>query len=79
MMTSFRRMKSGLKLGETREEELPNSEPLTPSAVYDTCVFSCFEAGDSVTNLHVSLDRYKDDIKELQGMMWKYMLYFMDD
>ena len=42
-----------------------------------TRVFSCFEAGDSVTNLHVSLDRYKDDIKDLQGMMWKYVLYYL--
>jgi hypothetical protein len=50
---------------------------LTPNAVYNTCVFSCFEAGDSVTNLHVSLDRYKDDIKDLQGMMWKYVFYYL--
>ena len=49
----------------------------TPNAVHNTCVFSCFEAGDSVTNLHVSLDRYKDDIKDLQGMMWKYVLYYL--
>ena len=28
---------------------------LTPSAVHNTCVFFCFEAGDSITNLHVSL------------------------
>ena len=41
-----------------------------------TRVFSCFEAGDSVTNLHVSLDQYKDDIKDLRGMMWKYVLYY---
>ena len=30
---------------------------ITPNAVHNTCVFSCFEAGDSITNLHVSLDR----------------------
>lgn len=50
---------------------------LTPNAVHNTCVFSCFEAGDSVTNLHISLDRYKDDIRDLQGMMWKYVLYYV--
>lgn len=44
---------------------------LTPNAVYNTCVFSCFQAGDSVTNLHISLDRYKDAVKDLAGMMWK--------
>lgn len=43
---------------------------LTPNAVYNTCVF-CFQAGDSVTNLHISLDRYKDAVKDLAGMMWK--------
>ena len=42
-----------------------------------TRVFSWFEPGDSVTNLHVSLGRYKDDIKDLQGMMWKYVLYYL--
>ena len=43
----------------------------TPNAVHNTCVFSCFEAGDNITNLHVALDRYKDAIIDLTGMMWK--------
>ena len=41
----------------------------TPNAIHNTCVFSCFEAGDSLTNLHISLDRYKDDVEYLQGTM----------
>eukprot|EP00731_Ephydatia_muelleri_P033241 Em0026g61a len=28
-----------------------------PNSVHNTCVFSCFEADDTVTNLHVALDR----------------------
>ena len=46
---------------------------INPNAVHNTCVFSCFEAGDSITNLHVSLDRYKEQVKDLVGMMWKYV------
>ncbi|KAL5487179.1 hypothetical protein EMCRGX_G019751 [Ephydatia muelleri] len=34
----------------------------TPNSVHNTCVFSCFAAGDSVTNLHVALDRFKDQV-----------------
>ena len=29
----------------------------SPNSVHNTCVFSCFEADDTVTNLHVALDR----------------------
>ena len=35
-----------------------------PNSVHNTCVFCCFEAGDTVTNLHIALDRYKDIYKE---------------
>ena len=41
--------------------------------VHNTCVFSCFEAGDSVTNLHSALDCFKDQVKQLQVMEWRYM------
>ena len=44
-----------------------------PNSVHNTCVFSCFEAGDSVTNLHSALDRFKDQVKQLQVMEWRYM------
>ena len=39
-----------------------------PNSVHNTCVFSCFEAGD---NLHIALDRYKDQVAHLQGMKWR--------
>ncbi|KAL5494466.1 hypothetical protein EMCRGX_G015802 [Ephydatia muelleri] len=31
---------------------------------------SCFEAGDSVTNLHVALDHFKDQVEHLHEMKW---------
>ncbi|KAL5506255.1 hypothetical protein EMCRGX_G007860 [Ephydatia muelleri] len=43
----------------------------TPNSVQNTCVFSVFEAGDSTTNLHMALDRYKPQIESLQGMKWR--------
>lgn len=43
----------------------------SPNAPQNTCVFSIFEGGDSTVNLHVALDRFKDDIKTLNGMEWK--------
>ncbi|KAL5463678.1 hypothetical protein EMCRGX_G032597 [Ephydatia muelleri] len=43
----------------------------TPNSVHNTCVFSCFAAGDSVTNLHVALDRFKDQVEHLHGMKWR--------
>lgn len=43
----------------------------SPNAPQNTCVFSIFEGGDSTVNLHVALDRFKDDIETLNGMEWK--------
>lgn len=42
-----------------------------PNSIFNTCVFCCFMAGDSTTNLHVALDRYKDQVTRLQGMKWR--------
>eukprot|EP00731_Ephydatia_muelleri_P007956 Em0004g294a len=42
-----------------------------PNSVHNTCVFCCFEADDTVTNLHIALDRYKDQVAHLQGMQWR--------
>ena len=39
-----------------------------PNSVHNTCVFCCYEASDTVTNLHIALDCYKDQITHLQGM-----------
>ncbi|KAL5515787.1 hypothetical protein EMCRGX_G001007 [Ephydatia muelleri] len=42
-----------------------------PNSVHNTCVFCCFEADDTVTNLRIALDRYKDQVAHLQGMQWR--------
>eukprot|EP00731_Ephydatia_muelleri_P000748 Em0001g748a len=41
-----------------------------PNSVNNTCVFCCFEADDSYTNLHIALEQYKEQVKHLQGMTW---------
>eukprot|EP00731_Ephydatia_muelleri_P011671 Em0006g565a len=46
----------------------------TPNSVHNTCVFCCFAAGDSVTNLHAALDRFKDQVEHLNGMKWSEMM-----
>lgn len=43
-----------------------------PNSVHNTCVFSCFEAADSVTNLHSALDRFGDQVEQLMSMKWRY-------
>eukprot|EP00731_Ephydatia_muelleri_P010229 Em0005g815a len=43
----------------------------TPNAVHNTCVFSCSAADDSVTNFHVALDRFKEQIEHMHGMKWR--------
>ena len=46
----------------------------TPNSVHNTCVFSCFAAGNSVTNFHVALDCFKDQVEHLHGMKWRYIV-----
>ena len=43
-----------------------------PNSVHKTCVFSCFEAGDSITNQHSALDRLREQVTQLQRMQWRY-------
>ena len=43
-----------------------------PNSVRNTCVFNCFEAGDSITNLHSALDRHREQVTQLQRMKWRY-------
>ncbi|KAL5477294.1 hypothetical protein EMCRGX_G024068 [Ephydatia muelleri] len=33
-----------------------------PNCPQNTCVFCCFEADDNITNLHVALDRFQDQV-----------------
>ena len=39
-----------------------------PNSIYNTCVFACFEA---LTNLHIALDRYKEEVVTLAASQWK--------
>ena len=43
-----------------------------PNSVCNMCVFSCFEAGDTITYLHNALDHHRDQVTELQRMQWRY-------
>ena len=42
-----------------------------PNSVKKTVVVSVFKAGDSAGNLHTALDKYKEQIEEIQGMQLK--------
>ena len=33
-----------------------------PNSVHNTCIFSCFEASDTLSNLHVALDRFRSEV-----------------
>ena len=46
----------------------------SPNSPQNTCVFCCFEADDNITNLHVALDRYQDQVAELQTIKWRLVL-----
>ena len=42
-----------------------------PNSVKKTVLVSVFKAGDSPGNLHTALDKYKEQIEEIQGMQLK--------
>ena len=42
----------------------------TPNSVHNTCVFSCFVAGNSIINLHMALDCFNDQVEHLHGKKW---------
>lgn len=42
-----------------------------PNSIQNTCVFAAFQASDSPFNLHICMDRYSDQIDELQRTEWK--------
>ena len=49
--------------------QIVNSQ--SPNSPSNTCVFSIFEAGDSVTNLKVVGDRFGNEIGSLENHTWK--------
>jgi hypothetical protein len=54
--------------------EIGNLE--TPNACQNSILFSVFKAPDTPSNLHLALDRYKEDIDELQQSTWRLLLDF---
>ena len=42
-----------------------------PNSVKNSCVFTVFEAPDSVLNLHTALDRYTKTVSDLQVSLWR--------
>lgn len=42
-----------------------------PNSIQNTCVFTVFEAPYTVFNLHIALDRYKDQVENLQRLQWR--------
>ena len=45
-----------------------------PNSIQNTCLLAVFEAGDSPVNLHVSLDQFREQVQELDGMPYRYIL-----
>jgi hypothetical protein len=43
-----------------------------PNSVQNTCVVTAFEAPDSKTNLHLTLTRYQEAVRQKQRYTWRY-------
>lgn len=64
----------GDKGGGTFKMNFQVCNVLHPNSPANTCVFCIFVAYDSVTNLHIGLDRYTEEISLLQKKKWMYTL-----
>lgn len=42
-----------------------------PKSVKNSCVFAVFEAPDTSTNLHIALNRFQDQVSDIQSSNWK--------
>ena len=42
-----------------------------PNSVKNTCIFAAFQAGDTITNLHVALDRYQEQVNTIESLTWR--------
>ena len=59
----------GDKGGKSMKGSLQRTKTQLSSEHY---CFSIFEASDSLTNLHVALDHYNEQIMQLQSTLWRY-------
>ena len=44
----------------------------SPNSTKCTTILAVFRAGDSKYNWHTALDQYKEQIREIEGMQWRY-------
>ena len=42
-----------------------------PNSVKNTCIFAAFQASDTITNLHVALDRYQEQVNTIESLTWR--------
>ncbi len=61
----------GDKGGKSFKMSLQVANVDRPNSIHNTHVFCCYEAGDTATNLHVALDCYRDQVKELLSTTWQ--------
>ena len=61
----------GDKGGGTFKMAIQIVNVLHPNSPNNTCVFSIFEAPDSVTNLSVMASRFHQQVNALESMEWK--------
>ena len=43
-----------------------------PNSIKNTTLLAVYRAGDSLYNLHTALDQFKEQVKEMDGMKWRY-------
>ena len=61
----------GDKGGKTFKMSFQVVNTQAPDSTSNTCLFSAFEASDSVTNLKVIGDKYGEEIGKLEKHVWK--------
>ena len=45
-----------------------------PNSPQNTVVFCAYEARDTASNLHIALDRYRQQVERLEHLEWKYVV-----
>ena len=61
----------GDKGGKTMKLSFQLCNCVHPNSPTNTCVFACFEASDTRCNLHLAMDRYKEQVNDLADQTWK--------
>ena len=62
----------GDKGGSTFKMTFQICNTTNPNSPSNTCIFSILMAYDSVTNLHIGLDKYREQVKDIQNTKWRY-------